>query len=374
MKGIAIIAAAGKGTRAGTDKVWIKIGGMTILERATLPFFACPSVDEVCVVVSSGREEEAKKLFCKREKPCSVVVGGSTRTESVRNALRHYRDLQGQDVVVAVHDGARPYVTVDLIERTMLLAAKQGAAVPVIPCSDSARKITKSGSRAIPRGDVVLVQTPQCFCLKGLLRAYEKEDEATDDATLYEKYVGEVALAEGDVKNKKITYLSDVFEGTIPKVGVGFDVHPLVPGRPLILGGVKIDFEKGLDGHSDADVLVHAIMDAVLTAAGLPDIGYHFPCSDPAYQNADSVELLYEVVRLIRERGLVIGNISATIIAEAPKMAPHLAQMEKIVASAAGIRPENVKFAATTTEKLGIVGEGKGIAAEAVALVYSIDV
>lgn len=366
MKGIAIIAAAGKGTRAGADKVWMDMGGKTMLEKAVRPFFDALTVDEVCLVVAPERVEDAKVLFKDAPKPCKVVAGGETRTQSVKNALLTYENEE--NAVVAVHDGARPYVTRALIERTMCLAAEKGSAVPVVPCSDSLRKVSQEGSRAIPREEVFRVQTPQCFSLKCLLKAYAAGEEATDDATLYEKFVGEPTLAEGEETNVKITYLSDVYRKVPSRVGVGFDVHPLVPGRALILGGVTIPFEKGLDGHSDADVVTHAVMDALLTAAHLPDIGHWFPPSDPKYKGANSIELLRQVKKLVAAEGYNVQNVSATIIAEAPKLAPYLPQMEKIVAEALGIDSAQVKFAATTTEKLGIVGEGKGMAAEAVAL------
>lgn len=367
MKGIAIIAAAGKGERAGVDKIWLKTASGTVIERAVAPFFDALTVDEVCLVVAPERVDEAKKTFCGKTKPCKVVAGGKTRTQSVKNALELYRDVK-EDAVVAVHDGARPFVTRALVERTMLTAAERGSAVPVVPCSDSLRKVTEGGSHAIERGDIFRVQTPQCFRLSSLLKAYDAGEEATDDATLYEKYVGEVTLTDGEEKNSKITYLSDIYKEVLPRVGVGFDVHPLVFGRPLILGGVTIEFEKGLDGHSDADVLIHAIMDAMLTAAGLPDIGHWFPPTDPKYEGANSVELLKKVNDLVKAEGFFVGNVSATVMAEAPKLAPYLPKMEKVVADALGIEKSCVKFAATTTEKLGIVGEGKGIAAEGVVL------
>lgn len=369
MKGIAIIAAAGRSERAGVDKIWMKSGGVTTLERATAPFFKCPTVDEIILVVSPDRTEDATALFEGREKPCRVVRGGATRTQSVKGALDIACEIAGdEDAVVAVHDGARPYVTVDLITECMTVAAKAGSAVPVIPSSDSLRRVTEGGSRPLPREEVVRVQTPQCFSLRALHHAYGSGKEATDDATLYEKYVGAITLVKGEENNVKITYLSDIYNDTYSRVGVGFDVHPLVPGRRLVLGGIEIPFEKGLDGHSDADVLVHAIMDALLTAAHLPDIGHLFPPDDPAYEGADSVELLREVVRRVSEAGYFPTNVSATVMAERPKLAPYLSAMEVRLARAIGVSPKDVSLAATTTERLGIVGEGRGIAAQAVAL------
>ncbi len=367
MKGIAIIAAAGKGTRAGVDKIWMNLCGKRLLQKAVEPFFDALTVDEVVVVVAPDKVKDATALFAAAPKPCFVVAGGETRSQSIKNALLRYEGAK-EDAVVAVHDGARPFVSRALIERLMLLAAEKGSAVPVLPCPDSLRKVDEDGNHAIAREGVYRVQTPQCFDLKKLLFAYSYGDEATDDATLFEKHVGEVSLADGEEENRKITYLSDVYKEVSSRVGVGFDVHPLVFGRPLILGGVRVPFNKGLDGHSDADVLVHAIMDALLTASHLPDIGHLFPPSDDRYKGADSILLLKEVLRLVKQEGYDPINVSATVMAEAPKLAPYLPEMEKTVAEALELPAQAVKFAATTTEKLGIIGEGKGIAAEAVAL------
>ena len=370
MRGIAIIVAAGKGQRAGVDKVWVKTAGGTVLERATVPFFRAPTVDEVIVVVAKEREAQAKELFSSCEKPCSVVVGGATRTESVRKALSVAKESAGgRDAVVAVHDGARPYVTADLITSCMTTAAAKGSAIPVVPCVDSMRMVDAEGGNApLSRENVVRVQTPQCFRLSELVEAYFSSEEASDDATLYEKTGRRLTLVDGDVANEKITYLSDIYKHSASRVGVGFDVHPLASGRALVLGGVHIPHDKGLVGHSDADVLVHAIMDALLTAAGLPDIGHFFPPDDPKYEGADSMRLLDEVIRRISEKGYFALNISAEIMAEKPKLAPYLPAMERKIAEAVGVPEGEVTFAATTTENLGIVGEEKGMAAYAVAL------
>ena len=372
MKGIAIVAAAGKGSRFGEDKVWVKLQGKTLLERAAEPFFSSPAVDAVLIVISEEREKDAEKLFADREKKCLIVIGGDTRTESVRRALFAAKNIaDGEDAIVAIHDGARPYLSSALVERCFSLAAEKGSAIPVVKPVDSMRKIANGENRAVSRDEYVLVQTPQCFLLDRILKAYEAGTESTDDATLYEKRFGAPALTEGEIINKKITYVSDLSEENSfseRRVGVGYDVHQLVFGRDLILGGVRIPFEKGLDGHSDADCLTHAVMDALLTAAGLPDIGHLFPTDDPAYEGANSLELLRIVARKIANKSFRAVNVAGMIMAEKPKMAPHLPFMEKNIAEILGISEQNVKFSATTTEKLGIVGEGKGIAAEATVL------
>jgi len=370
MKGIAIIAAGGRGLRAGVDKMRMTVQDETVLTKSVRPFLAAKTVDAVVVAMREDAVEATRALLSSFSgKEISVIAGGGTRTDSVRNALRFVRDRYGvKDVIVAVHDGARPFVTTELIDRCMLAAAKDGSAVPVVPCADSVRRVEDGGSRAVDRRDYVLVQTPQCFDIDGLLAAYEGASEATDDATLYEKKFGRVALVEGDVKNRKITYLSDNFADHYNRVGVGFDVHRLTEGRALILGGVHIPYEKGLLGHSDADVLTHAVMDALLTAADLPDIGHFFPPSDPAYEGADSLVLLETVSNAVRAKGYAVVNVAATVLAEMPKLAPYLPKMEENIARVLGLNEMDVRFAATTTERLGIIGEGRGMAAEAVAL------
>ncbi len=371
MRGVAVIVAAGSGSRAGVDKIWEKMGGETVLMRSVRPFLSCPAIEEIIVVVREGKKSLAQGTF--KGLPVSVVVGGETRSESVKNALDFAVERFGtKDVIVAIHDGARPYLKEDLIARCMARAAKEGSAVPALPCTDSLRRMTEEGNKAVDRREYVAVQTPQCFDLGRLREAYRRVPEASDDATVYEAIFGSVSLEKGDVENKKITYLSDIYEGFPRRVGVGFDVHELRVGRRLVLGGVTIPYEKGLFGHSDADVLTHAIMDAMLTAADLPDIGHFFPPEDPKYEGADSTELLAEVVLAIRAKGYAVENVSATIMAEKPKLAPYLPEMEKKIATIIGVPKECVRFAATTTEKLGIVGEEKGMAAEAVALLLRI--
>ena len=372
MKGVAIIVAAGSGSRAGVDKVWEKVQGETVLLKSARPFFSSPAIDEVVIVVRAERVQDAVDLFSSYEKFSAVLVGGETRSESVRNALWFVGTHYGkEDVVVAIHDGARPFVKEELILRCMECAAEMGSAVPALPCTDSMRRLVEGGNRAVDRAEFVTVQTPQCFAFPAISEAYESDADATDDATIYEKKFGSVSLVSGDPENKKITYLSDIYEHNSRRVGVGFDVHELVPGRRLILGGEVIPHEKGLLGHSDADVLTHAVMDALLTAADLPDIGHFFPPDDPKYEGADSLKLLAVAYAAVREKGFRVENVSATVMAERPKLALYLPQMEQNIASVLGVEKARVRFAATTTEKLGIIGEEKGMAAEAVALLIA---
>ena len=369
VRGTAILTAAGSGSRFGRDKIWQKIGNETLLERSVRPFLSCPAIDDIIVVVRAERLEEARALFADCEKPVRVLIGGETRTESVRNALLFLKERVGaEETVVAIHDGARPFVTEELILRCMNAAINGGSAVPVVPCTDSLRLCEEGGSKAVDRTRYYAVQTPQCFLFSRIYDAYLGAADASDDATLYEKKYGNVSLVEGDERNKKITYSSDFSDVFERRVGIGYDVHPLKEGRPLVLGGQNIPFPKGLDGHSDGDVLLHAVMDALLTAADLPDIGHFFPPSDLRYEGIYSLTLLEKVYGYIFEKGFVVENVSATIMAERPKLAPYLPSMEATVARALHIEKARVRFAATTTESLGIVGEGRGMAAEAVAL------
>ncbi|MBQ7712987.1 MAG: 2-C-methyl-D-erythritol 2,4-cyclodiphosphate synthase [Clostridia bacterium] len=376
MNGIAIIVAAGKGERAGVDKVWVKLGGKPIFLRATEPFFNAPLIEEVIVVVREERVAEARALFTDAPLPCIVIAGGSDRTESVRLALEEAKKLAADspDCLVAIHDGARPYVTGSLIRKAMIIAREAGSAVPIVPVVDSLRTVYEDEtSSTLDRTHVGRVQTPQCFRLREILAAYKSGEKATDDATLYERIYGSPTLFGGDVENEKITYLSDIYRDTASRVGVGYDAHRLEEGRSLVLGGVRIEHDKGLVGHSDADALTHAVMDALLTAAGLPDIGHYFPPSDPKYKDAYSIKLLKKVAALIKEKGFAPVNVSATVMAEKPKLAPYLSEMESTIAKTLEIAHGAVKIAATTTEGLGIVGEEKGIAAHAVAMLRSFD-
>lgn len=373
MSCFAIIAAAGSSTRACVDKIWIKTNSGTVLERACLPFIRSALVDGIVVCVTENHIDEAKILLSKlSDKPVWVISGGENRTETIKKALFLLEKDKKEGDIVAIHDGARPFVSQGLIEKAILTAKKEGSAIPVIAEVDSLRLKTAAGSAPIDRSNIVRVQTPQCFSLDQILTAYKQGESATDDATLYEKTFGKVCLIEGEYQNSKITYSSDVYALTLQRVGVGYDVHQLVENRRLILGGITIPFEKGLLGHSDADVLTHAIMDAVLTAAGEHDIGHMFPDTDDKWLDANSIEMLKLVIAKIAQKGLKIGNISATIIAERPKLAPYLLDMANVIAVACQTKPENISIAATTTEGLGITGEGKGMAATATALLVPI--
>jgi 2-C-methyl-D-erythritol 4-phosphate cytidylyltransferase/2-C-methyl-D-erythritol 2,4-cyclodiphosphate synthase len=294
------------------------------------------------------------------------LAGGKERQDSVKNAL----DLL-EDGYVLVHDGARPYVTEEVIMNVMMATADKKAAVAAVPSKDTIRQVSGKNSVTLDRSTLYNVQTPQGFYVplikKAFKKAYEDNFYGTDDAMLVERIGAYVAIAEGSYGNIKITTKEDL--PVDMRVGSGFDVHRLIENRSLILCGVKIPFEKGLLGHSDADVAIHALMDAMLGAAALGDIGKHFPDTDDKYKGISSVLLLKKVNELIAELGYKVNNVDITIMAQVPKLLPYIQAMREKIAETLEIDENRVNVKATTTEKLGFVGREEGIAAEAVCTI-----
>ncbi|EFB76797.1 2-C-methyl-D-erythritol 2,4-cyclodiphosphate synthase [Subdoligranulum variabile DSM 15176] len=366
----AIVVAAGASRRMGFDKLSYRLpDGQTVLEKSCAALTANPAVTQLVLVCGANRALCEQIAAC-CAKPCTVVDGGATRADSVRNGL-----AAAQGELVAIHDAARPFVSQQIITETLQMAARTGAAAPAVPVKDTIKVVRtdRTVDYTPDRASLYAVQTPQCFS-----RAlYEKalaglnEDTAsrvTDDCSLFELAGMPVTLTAGSYENYKITTKDDLQKEKTMRIGHGYDVHQLVEGRKLILGGVEIPYEKGLLGHSDADVLLHAIMDAVLGAAALGDIGKHFPDTDPAYKGADSLALTRAVAGLVREQGYSVGNIDSTILCQAPKLAPHIPAMRAHIAEAFGIPLDAVSVKATTEEHMGFTGEGRGIAAHAVVL------
>ena len=365
----AIIVAAGSSTRMGFDKLMYDLDGQTVLEKSLQAFDIHPAIDELVVVVGENAEK-AEPLIRKVHKPVRLVRGGATRALSVQNGLAEIKaDF------VAVHDAARPFVSQAVITAALNAAFRMGAAAPAVPVKDTVKVIGADGMvKYTPdRSGIYAVQTPQCFrtdLYRKALRAVSNGD-VTDDCSILEMAGVPVQLTQGDYANHKITTREDLpakREERQMHVGHGYDVHRLVEGRKLILGGVEIPFEKGLLGHSDADVLTHAVMDALLGAAALGDIGHLFPDNDPSYEGADSIELLKKVKEVLDERGWRAENLDATILCQAPKLAPHIAAMRENLADALGLDVQAVSVKATTEEKLGFTGAGEGIAAHCVCL------
>ena len=367
----AIIVAAGASRRMGFDKLsYCLSDGRTVLETSCALFAAHPAVDEL-VLVAGGNRPQCEAIAAACPKPCTVVQGGATRADSVHNGLAA---AKGQ--LVAIHDAARPFASEEVITQVLQAAAKTGAAAPAVPVKDTIKVADKDGKVVTTpdRATLYAVQTPQCFDRALYLQALEavsdeKASLVTDDCSLFELAGLPVTLTAGDYANLKITTKEDLQKENTMRIGHGYDVHRLVEGRKLILGGVEVPYEKGLLGHSDADVLLHAVMDAVLGAAAMGDIGQHFPDTDPAYKGADSLVLTREVAKIIAAHGYKVGNIDATILCQRPKLAPHIPAMRKNIADAFGLPLDAVSVKATTEEHLGFTGEGLGIAAHAVALI-----
>ena len=355
---------------AHVPKQFLKIGGRTILETAVAVFEKSRYIDQILVMTGQDFLEYCQELCEPFAKVSAVLAGGKERQDTVYEAVR--RVPEGE--LILIHDGVRPYVTEAVIEGVLAGAKSAGAAVPAVASKDTVRQTSEvGGSRTLDRKTLFQVQTPQGFRSELLHQAYEKAYEdgflGTDDASLVERLGWQIALTEGDYANIKITTREDL--PMEMRVGSGYDVHRLTEGRKLILGGVDIPYEKGLDGHSDADVMVHALMDALLGAAGLGDIGRHFPDTDPQYKGISSLKLLEIVNQRIQEAGYELGNADVTIIAQKPKLAGYISQMEENLAEILQADRKQINVKATTTEKLGFTGRGEGIAAEAVCIIKS---
>jgi 2-C-methyl-D-erythritol 4-phosphate cytidylyltransferase/2-C-methyl-D-erythritol 2,4-cyclodiphosphate synthase len=380
----AIIAAGGAGRRLGADtpKQLLQIGGRSILQRSVEAFLSHPGVHDVVVVVPSAVAEDPPAWLLQRDR-VRVVAGGPRRQDSVARGFD--AAPPGVDVLL-VHDAARPFVTPGVISRTIEAAAAHGAAIAAVPVHDTVKRIDRDEHggivrETIPREAVFLAQTPQAFrrdVLEAAIRAGRSGVEGTDEAALAEHEGYRVRIVEGDEQNVKITTAADLDRArarsapTGPaaagRVGTGYDLHRLVEGRPLVLGGVEIASPKGALGHSDADVVCHAVTDAILGAAQAGDIGMHYPDSDPRWEGARSLDLLRDAAARVRARGLVVENIDVVVVLERPKLAPHRDAIRQNLASALGIDDDRVSVKAKTNEGMDAIGRGEAIAAHAVAL------
>ena len=387
----ALVAAAGSSSRmGGTDKLMEFLDNVPVLMRTLTALQRAAAIDEIVIAAREDALVDISTL-CKTygiTKCSKVVRGGESRCHSVLLAAL---EASPEAKLLAVQDGARPLVTPALIDRTVEAAAKCGAAAPAVPVKDTIKQAKGGDGKTVPEGCMVentpdrstlyAVQTPQCFDRTAYLAALDELDEAsarlvTDDCSLFELAGRPVELVQGDYANIKITTREDLPRaengGKKMRIGHGYDVHRLVEGRKLILGGVEVPYEKGLLGHSDADVLAHAVMDAVLGAAALGDIGQHFPDTAEEYAGADSLMLARRVAEIMTEHGWRIENIDATILCQRPKLAPHIPAMRAKLAEAFGMPVDAVSVKATTEEHLGFTGEGLGIAAHAVALIEAV--
>jgi 2-C-methyl-D-erythritol 4-phosphate cytidylyltransferase / 2-C-methyl-D-erythritol 2,4-cyclodiphosphate synthase len=363
---VALIVAAGSGSRAGgaIPKQYAHVGGKALLAHAYAAFAGHPAVDEVVVVIAAGAEPLAAAALG----PVRTIVGGTTRRESVARGLAAIEADR-----VLVHDAARPFVPAGVIDRILAALDTNEGSIPGLAVADT---LVRDGS-VVSRDGLFRVQTPQGFRLPALRAAHAgwpADEEATDDAQMVQRLGGSVALVQGDAMLDKVTHPQD-FAAAEAKIAwetrsaSGFDVHRLEAGEELWLGGVLIPHDKGLSGHSDADVGLHALTDALLGTIAAGDIGTHFPPSDPQWKGADSAQFLQHAATLIADKGGRIDFVDLTLICEAPKIGPHREAMRTRIGALLGLSEDRVSIKATTTERLGFTGRGEGIAAQAVATV-----
>jgi 2-C-methyl-D-erythritol 4-phosphate cytidylyltransferase/2-C-methyl-D-erythritol 2,4-cyclodiphosphate synthase len=371
---------------ASCPKQFLELAGLPILVRTCRAFLDLESIRWVAVAAPTDYLQHTIDLLRLHLAPDHMArmlftVGGVTRQDSVRAGLNA---LPAEIELVLVHDAARPLVDQTIILRCLHGAVRFGAVIAAIPVKDTLKKVADSGliRETVDRTSLWQAQTPQAV-QRGLLeRAFAEADRnqfvGTDEASLLEAAGIPVQVVEGGERNFKITRPEDLqvaaallTEEQEMKIGHGFDAHRLVSGRKLILGGVEVEFELGLDGHSDADVVAHALIDALLGALGAGDIGRHFPDSDPQYKGIDSLLLLAHAQQLVEAQGYVLGNADVTIVCQRPKLAPHLAGMQINLARCCKVASAAVNIKATTTENMGYTGRGEGIAAHAVVLLRS---
>jgi len=370
---LALIVAAGRGHRAGEGlpKQYRTLAGKSVLRRSVEVFLRHPRVDAVQVVIHADDRELYEEAVAGLALP-APAIGGATRQESVRRGL----EAVACDRVL-IHDAARPFVGHDVIDRVLDALETEAGAIPAVPVADSLRRGTTHVEGEVDREGLHRVQTPQGFRYADILAAHRAaRAEATDDAAVLRAAGARVALVQGDEVNVKLTTSSDFARAEAllgaamtSRTGSGFDVHRFGPGDHVWLCGIKVPHAQGLVGHSDADVGLHALTDAILGAIGDGDIGQHFPPSDPEWKGASSDRFLAHAAERVAARGGRIDHVDVTIIAERPKVGPHRDAMRIRMAEILGLRVDAVSVKATTTEGLGFTGRGEGIAAQATATV-----
>jgi 2-C-methyl-D-erythritol 4-phosphate cytidylyltransferase/2-C-methyl-D-erythritol 2,4-cyclodiphosphate synthase len=376
-----IIAAGGHGARFGGGhlKQFRLLGGREILQYSVDAFRRAGGVDEIVVALPSDVVANPPDYLGGGSKPLALVAGGARRRDSVANG---FAEIEKRADLVVIHDAVRPLLDQAVITRTIEAAAEQGAAIAALAVTDTVKRVDGKGQvvGTLPRREVFLAQTPQAFRM-AVLRdalALDSTSDVTDEAMLAEQAGHSVRIVEGDARNIKITTPEDLemverllaaSEVSGIRIGNGYDLHRLVEGRPLVLGGVTIPFDKGLDGHSDADAVCHAVADALLGGAGAGDIGRHFPDSDPEWKGIDSVTLLARAAAVVREAGFAIISVDTVVVAEHPKLTPFIDQMRTNVAVAVGVDPVRIGIKSKTNEGMDSTGAGQAIAVHAVALI-----
>jgi 2-C-methyl-D-erythritol 4-phosphate cytidylyltransferase/2-C-methyl-D-erythritol 2,4-cyclodiphosphate synthase len=385
----ALIVAAGRGVRAGGDvpKQYRDIAGVPVLRRTLAAFLDYPGIARVQAVIHPDDAALYRAAAEKHARLADAVPGGATRQGSVHaglEALAKAASNGDAPDIVLIHDAARPFLTRALIDRAVAAAASSGAAIPGVAVADTVKAVNdaKVVTETLDRGRLRLVQTPQAFVFDKILAAHRAAaakglDSFTDDAALAEWAGHRVAVFEGEPGNIKMTTAEDfrraemltLAERGDVRTGSGFDVHAFAEGDHVMLGGVRIPHSCGVTGHSDADVVLHALVDAILGALADGDIGFHFPPSDPQWKGASSDQFLAFACERVRARGGVIAHLDATVVCEAPRVSPHRDAMRRRIAEIAGVAESRVAVKATTSEKLGFTGRGEGIVAMATATV-----
>lgn len=388
-KGAVIIPAAGSGSRMKLNypKQYHEIAGAPILIHTLRAFISHPLIDIIALVVPEDHLQETTELLLQYQldqENITLVTGGRRRQDSVFNGLK---SLPKECSIVLVHDGVRPVVSQELISDCYHAAEEHGSAIAAIPVTDTLKKSDSSMQVEITvnREELWQAQTPQAARHDLLLEAYEKNGYAdvTDESSLLEKAGIPVQLVMGSEANIKITRQEDLIlaatlmsrnepsshaSGANMRIGHGFDAHKFAEQRKLVLGGVEIPHTHGLAGHSDADVLTHALCDAILGALGAGDIGKHFPDSSDKFKDIYSIKLLEDVIKQATVQGMTLGNADITVICQKPRLAPHLEKMRETIAKACKAVPDNINIKATTTEKMGYTGREEGISCHAVVL------
>jgi 2-C-methyl-D-erythritol 4-phosphate cytidylyltransferase / 2-C-methyl-D-erythritol 2,4-cyclodiphosphate synthase len=377
----AIIAAGGTGRRLGSavPKQLLDVAGRSLLQRSVDAFRAHPSIADVIVALPASLVSDPPAWLA----GVRIVEGGERRQDSVANA---FGALAAESEIVLVHDAARPFVTPEVISRAIEGAATHGAAIVAVPVTDTVKRVAPRGSsdstvitETLPREEIFLAQTPQAFRREVLRAAIAagRSGDATDEAMLAERAGHPVHVVDGDPRNVKITTAGDLeaartrlrqAPGASGRVGVGYDLHRLVDGRALVLGGVTVPSERGALGHSDADVVCHSVTDAILGAARAGDIGQHFPDTDARWKDASSVALLRHAAAIVRDRGWAVENVDVVVVLERPKLAPYRTAMEDQLAAALSLPSGAVSIKAKTNEGVDAVGRGEAVAAHAVVL------
>ncbi|MCH7643090.1 MAG: 2-C-methyl-D-erythritol 4-phosphate cytidylyltransferase [Chloroflexi bacterium] len=386
-----VLLAAGGSTRMGGDKMLLELAGKPVIAYSLDAFQRSERVGSIVVVASSGNKQKISGLVSEYgfDKVIEVVEGGARRQDSTATGVERLLEADAPGLRwILVHDGARPFVDEAMIDRGLAAAVETGAAAPALPVSDTIKRVREDGSvdETLDRSTLRSIQTPQVFRLDVLAPALRPAVDVTDDVALIELAGGRVTLFDGHPDNIKLTTPDDMERaagiasrradavssaGIAPsggayRWGTGFDGHAFAPGGPLRLGGVDIEHDRHLEGHSDGDVLLHAVASAILGGAGLGDLGGAFPSDDPEYAGIDSRELLGRAASLAAGAGWVVSHVDATIIAQQPKLAPYVNRINESIAATLSIAVDSVNIKVTSTDHVGAIGKAEGIAAQAI--------